>query len=310
MGSSFSARRTQLLEKHLDANSRILILGASGWFGRTILDLAAKSRIQTLGIASNTRSIQIGDTTQNVFEWDFELISAFKPTIVIDCAFLTPDRMETIGEEAYVAINMKLISDFINSCMVNTVRSAITISSGAVGKDTEKLNQGNPKKIYGELKRFSEDKLIELASQRKINTVVARVWSVSGSFVIEPSKYAFSDLITQAKKSKAIVNANHHVWRRYCSAADFLTVALALSSQKGNHILESGGELIELHQLSNQINSQLKPDLNNVPKYATDKSEEFYCSDGKNWVEVCQRLNFLPLSLAEQISEVSLGMKL
>lgn len=310
LDSTNSIRRTQLIEKHLEKDSRILVLGASGWFGRTILDLASSAGIPTLGLASQTRTIQVGQLEFDIHEWNFDLIKSFNPTIVIDCAFLTPDRLNTLNVEEYISINMKLISNFIKTCELETVRSAISISSGASTLGLNALPKTSPKAIYGELKKLCEDKLVELSSRKIINTVIARVWSVSGIHVINPEQYAFSNLISQARNGCAKMNSEHSVWRRYCSAADFLAVALALSSEKGHHLLESGGELIELHELAARIQNQLNPALYENASKPSLETEEIYCSDGQSWQEACKRFHFKELDISEQISEVALGFEL
>jgi nucleoside-diphosphate-sugar epimerase len=305
LDTSNSFRRTQLIEKYLDKDSRILVLGASGWFGRTILDLASNAGIPTLGLASYPRTIDVGNQKFDLQDWNLDLIKSFKPTIVIDCAFLTPDRLDTLNIEEYVSTNMTLITNFITACEVETVCSAISISSGASIIDSDQSSQINPKAIYGELKKISEDKLVELSLQKTIKTVIARVWSVSGVFVIDPEKYAFSNLISQARNGRATLKTGHSVWRRYCSAADFLTIALILSAQKGHHVLESGGELIELHELADRIQNQINPELASNKSIPSAELEEFYCSDGKSWRDACQRFDFKALNISEQISEVS-----
>jgi len=302
--SSNSFRRTKLIEKHLDKDSRILVLGASGWFGRTILDLAANAKIPILGLASYSRSITVNNRDFDLKEWNLELVKNFKPTMVIDCAFLTPDRLKFLTVDEYVSTNMKLISHFLESCELETVRSAVSISSGAAISCTSETVAGSPKAIYGELKKISENKLVELSSRKKINTGTARVWSVSGVFVQNPQQYAFSNLISQARIGQTKLKTEHSVWRRYCSVADFLAIALALSTEEGHHLLESGGELIELHELADRIEQQVHHGLFRNKKIPSLTKEEIYCSDGQSWEEACTRFHFKALTLSEQISEV------
>lgn len=42
-------------------DERVLVTGASGWLGRTALDLLAPIGLPTLAIASRTRTVRVGD---------------------------------------------------------------------------------------------------------------------------------------------------------------------------------------------------------------------------------------------------------
>lgn len=299
--SVFSNQRTQLIKEQLRPDTRIAILGATGWFGQTILDIASKAGIETIGFASRQRDIQVGGRIHKIVKWSSEKITEFSPTTIVDCAFLTPDRMKDLGVEEYVSINKELIANFIKSCESDSVRSAISISSGAaVNTSVEKS-----KSIYGELKTLTEQKLAEITERKSINSVIARVWSVSGVFCTNTDNYAFSNFISQAKSGEVVLKSEHAVWRRYCSAADFLTIALALSEEDGNHILESGGELIELHELAHTIQQRLNPEITPGKSIALGDKAENYSSDGSSWALACKRFGFKPLSIHDQITEIT-----
>ncbi|MBW0014614.1 MAG: NAD(P)-dependent oxidoreductase, partial [Mycobacterium sp.] len=89
-------------------NDRVLVTGASGWLGRTALDLLAPLGLPTLALASRARFIRVGDCQIECRVWDDREVAAFAPTVVLDCAFLTRDRIADMSLGEYVAANRTL----------------------------------------------------------------------------------------------------------------------------------------------------------------------------------------------------------
>ncbi|MCX6432201.1 MAG: hypothetical protein NTX29_05255, partial [Actinobacteria bacterium] len=176
--------------------------------------------------------------------WSIDRIRDFQPTAVANFAFLTPDRLELLGAELYARQNRELTNQFLTTLEIPSVRSAITVSSGAA-----LYSAYEP---YGELKLEEERAALALAGSAR-SVVVARVYSVSGPFVREPRRYAFSDMIIQASEGRVVVDAERPTYRRYVRVADVLRVCRELGAQGHSGVVESGGELIEMGELASEI---------------------------------------------------------
>jgi nucleoside-diphosphate-sugar epimerase len=112
-------------------NDRVLVTGASGWLGRTALDLLAPLGPPTLALASRARITRVGDCELECCVWDDREVAAFAPTVVIDCAFLTRDRDAGMPLGEYVAANRTLTEHLVYATQLPGVRLALTVSSGA-----------------------------------------------------------------------------------------------------------------------------------------------------------------------------------
>jgi len=274
------------------SHDRVLILGASGWLGRTFLDLIPPE-IETLAIASWPR--------KDIITWDKERVQTFSPTVVANFAFLTPDQLAIYGTKKYVMINTELSQRFLSCASMSTVRASLTISSGAAKTE--------PNSPYGSLKLREERQALDLI-QAERSVVVARAYSVSGVHVRNPHQYAFSDLITQAIRGKVHVSATSPVVRRYVDAGDYLRTCttLLLAGQSG--VIDSGGEVTEINQLAEKIVASVNPAASITRASSVTEVPSIYASDNSSWQISYQKIGLTPLTLDEQIRLTSDALRL
>lgn len=275
----------------LRQTDRVLVLGASGWFGQTFLDLLPETAT-TLAVASSDRG--------RFVSWDEKNVREFAPTVVANFAFLTRERIATDGEECFRAVNAELTRRFLWAAELPSVRGALTVSSGAAVTE--------PDRPYGEMKLAEERAANELASTSRA-VVVARAYSVSGAHVRRPRDYAFSDLIVQARSGVVRVNADRPVMRRYVSASDFLGVCSQLMLAGQSDVVDSGGELIEMGDLARRVVQAVRPDaVIERPPLVSDEPST-YASDNTTWVAACEQLRHMPMDLDAQIRDVDRQLK-
>lgn len=152
---------------------RILVTGASGWFGRTALDLLAPLRLPTLAIASRPRAIRIGDDEIFCRAWDSAEVAGFEPTVVVDCAFLMMGRIAGMPLNDYIRVNRTLTDRMVFATQLPGVRLALTISSGASIHPHDALDGRIEDNPYGYLKREADHRLVEAATKSGAVPVVA-----------------------------------------------------------------------------------------------------------------------------------------
>ncbi len=280
----------QLRSDWIRQDDRILVLGASGWFGKSF-EANLPSDIPRLLLSS-----QGGPGYEF---WNPKVVESFAPTVVANFAFRTRDKLALLGVARFEEENLQLINQMAFSLKIPSVRMGITISSGAVLDATA----GRKPDLYGDLKALEERVAQGLAGEGK-NIVVARVFSVSGPFVSRVSDYAFSDLVSQAIKGRIEVRSDRRTFRRYVSVGDLLEVALRTANQ-GSALIESGGELIELADLAELIRELVNPDAEvHVRQNRSAFDQDFYASDNSSWTDSIQRLRFVAKTTREQILEV------
>jgi nucleoside-diphosphate-sugar epimerase len=295
----------ELWLKNLSSDDRVLVTGAGGWFGRTAVAMTRESGLAILATGSKDQQIEIDGQSQAVQAQSLELILAFEPTVVIDTAFVTRERLPILGHKTYVETNQKLIDQSLAIAALPSVRKYIGFSSGATkhlaGHTSFSLEE-NP---YAAQKRIYESKISEIAANHQSDISVARVWSVTGSYCTKPQTFAFTDLIAQAKSGLIEIKAKHLVYRRYCALEDVLAFAMLPSAPGGNPMFNTGGDLIELGELAKIVVDLVNPNAEIGRKIDQQLTPDDYHSDSKDWGQLVQSADLARDSISDQVTRVA-----
>ncbi len=297
----------ELWLNNLRSDDRVLITGAAGWFGRTAIAMTREAGLELLATGSKDQQIEIDGKSQDVQTQSLDVISAFKPTVVIDTAFVTRERLPILGHKAYVETNQKLIDQSLEVAALPSVRKYIGFSSGATmhlaGHNSFSLEE-NP---YAAEKRIYESRISEIAANLQSDVSVARVWSVTGSYCTKPQAFAFTDLIAQAKLGLIEIKAKHLVYRRYCAIEDVLAIAMLPTGPGSIPIFNTGGDLIELGELAKIIVDLVNPSAEIRRQTDPNLPPDDYHSDSKDWGEFVQSAELARDSISEQVTRVAGG---
>ena len=290
---------------NLSSDDRVLVTGAGGWFGRTAIAMTRKVGLDLLATGSKDQNIDIDGQGQAVQAQSIEAISAFKPTVVIDTAFVTRERLPILGHKAYVETNQKLIDQSLYIAALPSVRKYIGFSSGATthlaGHTSFSLEE-NP---YAAQKRIYESKISELAAKLQSDISIARVWSVTGSYCTKPDSFAFTDLIAQTKLGLIEIKAKHLVFRRYCAIEDVLALAMLPSPTVSDPFFDTGGDLIEIGDLAKLVVELVNPNAEIRRQIDPELTSDDYHSDNSDWENLVGPGLLSKDSLREQIARVA-----
>lgn len=278
----------------ITSKERILILGANGWFGKTFRSMLDES-VPCLFISS----VEAEGSRQ----WDQEIVQNFKPTLVANFAFKTRHKLSSIPRAQYISENLELLKRLEFASNLTSVKAIVTVSSGAA---THPLAQQGLKsvEIYGALKKLEEEVVKEAKTDQRAS-IILRAYSVSGPFVRDKRKYAFSSFIDDAARGeKIVINSPMAVFRRYISVGDLLLVALIRASQGWSGVIESGGQLLEIEDLARLISASLGGSVTGRT-VNTAMKPDYYFSDNMSWEQNITELGFEPLTLLEQISSTA-----
>lgn len=308
MVSPFSENAFLLAQSSVKSTDRVLITGASGWFGRTSTLMFRKLGIPAFLTGSHNRTIDYLGHSFEINEWNLSEIEKFQPTLVIDCAYLTREFAESVSLDKYTATNRELLDRIIQISKLPSITRIISFSSGAaypyvLGNATNGLTE-DP---YGFLKYEAEQRLTNEIDADDCKVTIPRVWSVSGALVTKIQGFAFSDLIFQARSGKIAISADREVFRRYCAIEEVIAIAMADTSNT-NSIFDTGGESIEIRELARKICSVLEPTATITQINPSSNKSNSYQSSNHDWVARCSDLNFQPMTLGEQISLVASWM--
>jgi len=290
-------RFRELAQRALGPNDRVLVLGATGWFGTVTVDIALEAGAKVLAISGSARPYEIEHRVIQTHDWSEDLISEFNPTVVVDAAFLTREKLTPGKEAEYFDSNRSLMAKAYSCYQLPSLRAFIGFSSGAAITE--------PDKPYGGLKLEYEKSLKSLAEKHSVNTVVARAWSVSGPFVTKTNGFAFSDFVDQALRTRTIrIQSSGLVYRRYCSVQDFIALCLAVSHKTPFAIIDSGGPLVELGELAQTVLSHLNLPHKIERQPVETQLTNIYCSDSQIWETWIEAVGLDPLPLGDQVDAV------
>jgi nucleoside-diphosphate-sugar epimerase len=288
-------------------DDRILITGASGWFGRTALDLLAPLGLPTLAVAGRARMIRLGEYEVGCRVWDDQEVAAFAPTVVLDCAFLTREKVAYMPLGEYVAANRTLTERLVYATQLPGVRLALTVSSGAAIHPHDALDGPVEDNPYGYLKREAEQRLATAAADSGAVPIVARAWSISGAHVQRPRGYALGSMILAAASGAIVVRARRPVFRRYVLAEELLALGIA-EGGVGPATIDSGGELVEMGDLAARIAAMVRPDAVISRDEVDPRDPDRAHSDGQDWDRRCHRWDFAIAPLNRQIEITARGV--
>ena len=305
---------TDLVSSHARAlaadslgDDRVLITGASGWLGRTALDLLAPLNLPTLAMAGHARTIRVGDHEIHCRTWDYREVVAFHPTMVVDCAFLTRGRVSEMRLDEYVANNRALTQRLVYATRLPGVRLALTVSSGAAVYPHDALAGPIGDNPYGYLKREAEYRLVEAAAESGAVPVVVRAWSISGAHVQEPQAYALGSMIREADAGAIRITSRRRVFRRYVLADELLALGIAEGSV-GPATIDSGGESVEMAELAARVATVVNPNAVITRGEVDFQDPDRYHSDGQDWERRCRRWGLASASLEQQIEITARGV--
>lgn len=238
----------------------IAVTGATGWFGRTTLELL----FDVLGEAAATRVLAFGSRPGAVELSSGQIVPVRplrelldvrpSPTVVLHFACLTREREAELGAAAYVRANLNITATVLQALEAHRPRLLVATSSGAAqgygaagGLDLE-LN------AYGTLKRLDELAFGRLADELGAGFAIPRVYSVAGPWMPRPDRYALGSMLAMAQAGGPVtITAAHPVFRSYCGVAEVVALSLWMADRRANTVFDTDGHVVELADLATVV---------------------------------------------------------
>ncbi len=211
-----------------------------------------------------------------------ELSNSSEIDLFIPLAFGTQDKLKSYGLKKYIELNNELISFHKEIILGSEISRTITISSGIVKFDKSELDRPDAFWIYRDLKKLEESILSEVLSKKGVTHISCRLFSVSGSEMMDPLKYALGDMIVQAVEKKSItIHASNPIFRKYVDAESLCRLLVILSEGGQNRRFDSTGVLIEVGDLARVIANTFGLMSENVicPEINGSNSDNYYSTD-------------------------------
>lgn len=297
------------------ATGPLLLTGAGGWFGLTALHVFEQIygpealRERVVPFASRARQIDFGSVYGPVQAFDLrELLDVPEPAGLLHLAFLTRDRVEEVGLDAYVATNRGITFQVAKLLQSHPTIPIITTSSGAAAAlDEAELDlAGNP---YASLKQ-EEEKLLHRESIMRM-AVVFRVYAASGRFMRGAERFVLGDFLLKALNGQRLkINSPCPVERSYVHVGTLMELAWSLllaPDSPGYQTIDACTDTLSLLELATLIS---KNEGLPEPEYIIDPTLQAsrYCGEVYNFLAKLAERRIVPLSLEEQIDETRMGL--
>ncbi len=263
----------------------VLIIGGTGFFGKSILDSFIKGLLKRFGVSQITilaRNIdsfkksnpELIDPGVDYLEGDIAKMDHLPEFDMIIHAATSTNLKNYTEQPETEKDNLEL--GVTNFCKLisrsNTNPKIVYCSSGAVyGKQAihvEKMDEMCPfnddfrgfspeKLIYLKGKRFAEVEISQLGSIQNKHVSIARCFAFSGKYVPRDLHYAYGNFIGSAEKGeKIMVNAEGIVYRSFMEADDLVEslFEIALHSNPNCPIFNVGSDVqVSLYELAQNI---------------------------------------------------------
>ena len=306
-----------VVRRRLRGDERFAVTGASGWLGRTALDLLAGAlgapafAERVVGYASARKSVRLRSGLDVPLRPLAELSrSDPPPTHILHFAYQTRDRAAVLGLGPYVVANLEITTTVLDAVQRHRPEGVLVASSGAVyaadGGFAVDLTQ-NP---YGSLKFQEEMILRRAAGDVGARSVVARVFSVAGAYMTKPELYVLGDLVLRALAGASLVlRSRDPVYRSYCAAADVVALGLVCllgESVPADVVFDSGGKVVEVGELAERVRAVLGlPHLAIERSFLSGGAADRYVGDTDQMAVLASRYGLRLQSLDEQIIDTA-----
>lgn len=261
----------------------LLVIGGSGFFGKSILDAYKRGLLKAYGIDEITI---LARNAEILIAESPELLHESVSLINADLAFCTSLPMADYVIHAAASTDhnkyiiqpeiehVNILSGTVNFCRLAPIyfpnSKIIFVSSGAVygqqPKAISEIREDHPleliaeltlsKQLYAAAKRDGE-RAISLLGQSGLNVSIARCFSFIGKYLPRDRNFAIGNFIEDGLNSRPIeVKAQHLVYRSYLYADDlvsWLFKAIDIASPACPTVNIGSNEVISVQDLSKII---------------------------------------------------------
>lgn len=280
----------------------IVLIGASGWFGMSFIGAGLeKFGVKFLDYVTLVTS-DGRDLTHPLHRTPLGTVSLKSLNarsennheVVIQAAFATRNRIESLGETEYLRVNNGIIES-VESYIVKSNPSKIyLISSGAVYGDES---------LYGRLKRIEEQRIERAFSGDEL--IIFRVFGATGRFCDYRDWSAVCQFIRSGLAGRSIsIRAVGSVLRSYTSFDDLSDIILNRISSRLLHassILDATGQVISLVEVADIVASHYKTTVELPNNFKPEVVLDSYCGDPSNYASLAQNSGTPLMSLREQL---------
>ena len=285
---------------------QIVVYGAKGWFGRSAVRVLTGDNPdlflhQMLLVGSKTEPAQVAGLPFDVYS-SVDAMPLVKDKILfVNAAYLRREKLTQIQVADYENRNQQIFDFGTNLVNSNKIKTFINLSSGVASQgsfgDIDSISDP-----YARCKIRDEHVLNILCSEKKVDLVNCRIYSLTGLFINEFENLAISSFFNQAHSpTREIVVNSPSTKRSYVDSQDLARVLFELSLQGKSFSLDSGGTITTLCDLALEIAKSIPGATVHVPSQYEESSD--YVGDVDYFNHIAKDCGVELLNLSQQIAE-------
>ncbi len=260
----------------LAAYERVIVTGATGWIGRTTVDLLGEwfgDGLPSHAVLAATSGRQLA-TPWGVLDvcaiGDLVGLPPGPRTLLVHCGFPTQDRVDGMGADAYISAvgRLRVVIQHVITRLGEI--DMIYLSSGAATSVERGVALADRTWVYGTAKLEDEATYGDAVAAVGGRLCIVRAFALSGPYMTKPEAYALGDMIMQADRSGTIaVQATRPVRRSYMLIDDMLRIAMDAVGRLGagdSVMFETAGEVVEMGDLAARVLAVLGHDPSAVSR--------------------------------------------
>lgn len=291
---------------------RIAVTGATGWLGRSTLDLLRDA----LGPEAFERRVSAYASRARMVDGTaVQALTALAqadpaPDVIAHYAFVTREHADKRGWESYVAANVDISLTVLRALARGGVRGFFYTSSGAVYDAAGALETDLRANPYGALKHLDELAFAQACRAAGTGCAIARVFNVSGPHMAKPRLFALGDLVLCALAGEPlVVKARHPVRRSFVAAADVAALGLSLALAGEDAVFDTVGDrVVELGELAELVRAELAGTLPVHRDYDPSGPAHEYVGRAAEMAGLARRHGVELASLEQQIRDTAAGL--
>lgn len=141
--------------------------------------------------------------------------------IVIHLAYLTKEKVETLGERLFTDTNLAIDDRLLQVLELGRPRALFVASSGAAKLAAE----GADRHPYGLCKMRQEDRFLNWAAATGTPVIAGRIFNIAGPYINKVESYAIGSFAVQAVRTGTIrIDARVPVFRSFLHVDDLCTL--------------------------------------------------------------------------------------
>ena len=294
----------------MDINQKILLTGASGWIGKSFLEVyeslfgpeLTQTNINATSSVKKEITLESGTIIKSIPLVE-EIGLNKKYSGIVHLAALTRDKVSNYDNSEYFYRNMEILSLTLKA-IDRGVDWLLCVSSGAVFKENKiEFDNDITTNPYGFYKRLEEIIFERLQETYNFVFVCPRLWGGTGSDMKSHQNYAFGSFVKDAvEKKEIVINSGHKVYRRYIDTRDLMNLCLKMIQNNENRTFNSGGPIIEIGELAKKISIELQG-VAIVRNLKIEKPDDHYYPTDLEIDELFNKYDLTYSSIEEQIKK-------